>query len=471
MKDKKARKHPWRDNIETLVGAIVLAMIFKAFLLEISRIPSPSMQPTMMGMPENGLSDRVVVDKFSFHLRDPKRWEIVVFKHPIERSRNMVKRLVGMPGEEIRMENGDLWVRSSETEEWKIPFRPKPVQDEMWKAIDLDEPELSSWRAQSGGESWKMTGREILARKDGTARFRPEKDSIYNAYFDGYPDAVRASTGARFSTKPVGDLRFEAEVTALPDCRKVIAILSEGESEYRYILPGPGADSSAKPRIEVHARADASKAQVTTDGTPLATVEGEEWQLSAGSSIRFAAQNFDDRLTLEIDGEWLCELDIAAVANQSSAVDLRVVGEGADFADVQVSRDVYYLKGLTVGESTPIPLGHYFMMGDNTQASADSREWVAASYEWKTEDGETRTMKGNYRPQGENPAPGVDRDGEPAQFFRDEWGERHQLEKSARQTGRLRQPTVPRALIRGRALAVFWPMKPSMGIWRLGWLH
>ena len=49
-KKKQGRKHPWRENIETLTGAIVLALIFKAFLVEISRIPSPSMQPTLMGL-------------------------------------------------------------------------------------------------------------------------------------------------------------------------------------------------------------------------------------------------------------------------------------------------------------------------------------------------------------------------------------------------------------------------------------
>ena len=34
-----------------------------------------------------------------------------------------------------------------------------------------------------------------------------------------------------------------------------------------------------------------------------------------------------------------------------------------------------------------------------------------------------------------------------------------------------RAPTVPRELIQGRSLAVFWPIKPTRGLWRLGWLH
>ena len=79
--------------------AIAVALLFKTFVLEVSKIPSGSMQPTLMGSPAAGVNDRVLVDKLSFAFRDPRRFEIVVFKHPLERSRVMVKRLVGMPEE------------------------------------------------------------------------------------------------------------------------------------------------------------------------------------------------------------------------------------------------------------------------------------------------------------------------------------------------------------------------------------
>src|SRR5262245_25286422 len=102
-KPEEAR-HRWRENIEALVMAIVVALLFKYFVLEISKIPSGSMQPTLMGNPETGVFDRTLVDKLAYQFRDPRRFEIVVFKHPLERSRIMVKRLVGMPGEELKIE-------------------------------------------------------------------------------------------------------------------------------------------------------------------------------------------------------------------------------------------------------------------------------------------------------------------------------------------------------------------------------
>ena len=62
--------------------------------------------------------------------------------------------------------------------------------------------------------------------------------------------------------------------------------------------------------------------------------------------------------------------------------------------------------------------------------------------------------------------------GEKFVFFRDVWGERHQIPGDGRNPNeRVRYSQVPRELIHGRALAVFWPLKPFQGVWRLGWIH
>ena len=98
--NKKSQQR-WRENIEALTVAIVVALLFKYFILEISKIPSGSMQPTLMGHPQSGVFDRVLVDKLSFRFRDPERFEIVVFKHPLERSR-VIGHLLVQPGQRRR---------------------------------------------------------------------------------------------------------------------------------------------------------------------------------------------------------------------------------------------------------------------------------------------------------------------------------------------------------------------------------
>ena len=72
------------------------------------------MQPTLYGTePPLDLHDRILADKLSYRFRDPKRFEIAIFRYPLDRSKNYVKRVWGMPGEELRIEHGDVWVRRS----------------------------------------------------------------------------------------------------------------------------------------------------------------------------------------------------------------------------------------------------------------------------------------------------------------------------------------------------------------------
>src|SRR5262249_34807597 len=150
----------WRENVEALTMAIVVALLFKYFVLEISKIPSGSMQPTLMGSPEAEVYDRTIVDKLSFTFRDPERFEIVVFKHPLERSRIMVKRLVGMPGEELMIAHGDLFVRANESEQFHILRRPPSVQREMWRALHSDGKH-PDWSVVRGGKDWRVSADAI----------------------------------------------------------------------------------------------------------------------------------------------------------------------------------------------------------------------------------------------------------------------------------------------------------------------
>ena len=78
-------------------------------------------------------------------------------------------------------------------------------------------------------------------------------------------------------------------------------------------------------------------------------------------SVRFAAQNLDDLLQLEIDGEVVCRLEIEAATDQTSGVHLSVRGEGADFDDLQVYRDIYYTASNAKEMPVRIPAGHYYI--------------------------------------------------------------------------------------------------------------
>jgi signal peptidase I len=440
-----------------MVMAIVVALLFKYFVLEISKIPSGSMQPTLMGSPETGVFDRTLVDKLSYQYRDPERFEIVVFKHPLERSRVMVKRLVGMPGEELKIENGDLWTRPGANAPWRILRRPPKVQRAAWRELrrSARSPEWSVVR----GEGWRVTGAGFVARGDGLVRFRD--GSIMDGYLDGYPEVLADDLPARAGENRVADVRLEGEFVAEAGTAALTFELTEGLRTYEFTLPGPAAGADEVVRVRIRDSAAGTER----------VERGAAFRVEAGRRLEFAVENLDDRLALELEGRRLLAAEIEPSAGQEARLTLGVVGQGAEFDELRVLRDVYYTSGRRGPWSVVIPAGHYVMLGDNTHDSADGRLWESITYTVAT-DGGKYGYRGNYR-QGENPLYPPLQDGTPGVRFRDEWGEVHYFRGPNGASPSLpgNAPLVPRQLVLGRALAVFWPINPFKGLVRLGWLH
>jgi signal peptidase I len=446
--------------------AVVMALLLKYFVVEAYKIPTGSMQPTLIGDERAGIKDRILVDKLTYLVRDPRRWEVAVFRYPLDRSKSFVKRIVGIGPEDFRIDLGDLWHRR-DGGEWQILRRPRSVQRAHWKRLDRQEPAKSSWVARELDPQgrWTCTGRSIEARGRGSAAFRGAQGAIVDEYLDGYPESLIELMPADHKESgrlAVGDLRVDGVVSVLPGTRSVTVVLVEGPRRYRFAIPGPAAGETERPAIDAggHARGGAS---------PPAPVNAP-YRLAAGQAVRFAAQNLDDLLELELDGEVVCALEVEAASDQTSAVHLEVAGEGADFDDLMVYRDVYY----TSKSSRPIriPDGSYYMLGDNTQDSSDSREWQYAVLTLRSAEGTERTVRGNWRDR-ENPrmVGYGDPDG-PLTHLVDEFGEKHwfahdTVERRAPQPA----PFVPREMIQGKALAVFWPLHPRRGIWRLKWVN
>ena len=75
------------DWVVTIIGAVAIVLLVKAYVVNPYRIPSSSMEPTLhCAQPASGcearFSDRVLANRFIYHLRDPRRGEIVVFDTP-----------------------------------------------------------------------------------------------------------------------------------------------------------------------------------------------------------------------------------------------------------------------------------------------------------------------------------------------------------------------------------------------------
>jgi hypothetical protein len=448
--------------------ALVMAVMLKYFIIEAYKIPTGSMQPTLLGNDDTNIYDRILVDKLSYHFRDPERFEVAVFRYPLDRSKNFIKRIVGMPGEDFRVLHGDLWARRGADEPWEILRRPPRVQQDTWKELAGDE----SWRIEGASRGWETEGNVIRAQGEGAARFPATSSSIRDRYTDGYPgkmaDRLRR-TSRSSGTNDVGDLRVQGRVAARADCEAVVIELMEGFVHYRMTLPGPAAAETAVPTLT---RLDLTPADGNGAGEPVEIRYEKPWKLSAKRSESFSAQNLDDRVELEIAGSVVLSLDVAPVPECSnSRVRLATEAGGATFEKLRVFRDIYYTNNRSSRSWWTIPEGHYFMMGDNTQDSADSREWHFARYSILADEGPGELLRGNSR-ERENPVVVQGAEDGPHVFFRDEWGERHVFTGSeARRMDDEVAPFVPRDLFTGRALIVFWPFVPSLDVWRLKWIR
>jgi signal peptidase I len=110
------------DNIKTLLGALIIAILIRSLLFQPFYIPSSSMEPTLL------IGDRIFVSKYSygyskhsfpfspnfsnerFFAKLPERGDLVVFKTPSDNRTDYIKRLIGLPGDTIQFINGDLFI-------------------------------------------------------------------------------------------------------------------------------------------------------------------------------------------------------------------------------------------------------------------------------------------------------------------------------------------------------------------------
>ena len=120
---------------------IVLVLVIRSFLFEPFRIPSDSMMPTLFD------GDFIFVSKYSYGLRlpvsntllvatgTPQRGDVIVFRLPPNPKINYIKRLVGLPGDHVRVdENNQLYVNDKPMPQERGPAYTGPKQD-MWNYV------------------------------------------------------------------------------------------------------------------------------------------------------------------------------------------------------------------------------------------------------------------------------------------------------------------------------------------------
>jgi signal peptidase I len=108
-----------------LVSFVLVFGFVRPFVIEAFWIPSASMVPTLK------YGDRVLVNKFIYRFTEPERWDVIVFKSVEGDDEDLIKRVVGVPGDEIAVRDGKLFVNG---EPQKEPYVNKKYPDRSFYA-------------------------------------------------------------------------------------------------------------------------------------------------------------------------------------------------------------------------------------------------------------------------------------------------------------------------------------------------
>ena len=380
--------------------------------------------------------DRILVDKIAYDFRPPARWDVVVFKYPEDAKTNYIKRLVGLPGETVTIAGGDIWT-TRDGGPPAIARKPADtlvamlqcVHDGRHVAADLARAgwpaAWADWSApgETATRAWETTddGRSFAAScgadETATLRFRRllPTPADWTAIAGGGAAAAtpaplligdfqpyNSGQRSRLGTLPggdvpidgdhwVGDLAVELDLESRGTAGRVTLDLVEAGVVHSCTIDL--ADGTATLAREA--------ATGGVEATAHTTVRGRgRWRLL------FA--NVDDELALFVDGgrvpcdgptTWVRTVadaqatrPVAAGGRPGDAErgDLSPVGitaRGADVrvADLRVLRDVHYIFLRNTAQPTApgdgdrsrfmLAADEYFMLGDNSAASADSRFW------------------------------------------------------------------------------------------------
>lgn len=418
---------PYRFAIEFAILTIIAVSVVRMFIAETYLVPSGSMATTLLGhhkdalCPACGISvpvgweedgrfpetvacpnclyphidlenvpltggDRLLVQKELFGYRDPRRWEPIVFQHPQHSRQAWVKRVAGLPGENIEIKAGDIYINgriARKTWEEFLACRVG-VYDSHFVPADPNMPlprrfdgvgELNHWTVEygkllhrNGLDLIKYSGSidriEYVHRDHGAMENSIRDESPYNA------------------DRPNWDLDLVTDLV-------VTAQIEFGEirgSTQGIFRLGLRIAANLELTLDIDHQSETISMK-TTKATSQAKLAGlsksEVLQVEFGLVDQTVWVRLDNRTVLppmELDGR--IERRFEPKTTSTRPIYFETSVSKATVSHVRIDRDIHYGGRITgsihaAGIGKPYKLGadEFFMLGDNSPISNDSRAW------------------------------------------------------------------------------------------------
>ncbi len=350
--------------------------------------------------------DRILVLKYLYAFKEPSRWDVVVFKNPKKPDVNYIKRLVGLPNERIWVARGNVFFKKRGKADWQAARKPPDVQRAVWQPVyhskyfPLDsgdrrrrdwrcpwDPVRGSWSPVRKGRMGSASPAEAHTyhyrpaaeeRGGGTPgvlafRFNGPEQSPYARNYYAYNALTRS--GAR------GRNCFE-------DVRVAATVIPE-ERGLGLWMKTTGRKRAFRATIDAEGVARFRSRPQRASGEWRRVAKKRVGTLSPGRATRVELWHVDQALSLWVDGErvlhWTYEadphaLDEAGAPEKPPAIRIGVEGAAAKLRRVNLDRDMYYTQptatalGTTEGGARIGP-DEFYVLGDNSPESEDSRRW------------------------------------------------------------------------------------------------
>jgi signal peptidase I len=367
--------------------------------------------PQQYAFPYAYNGDRVLVMKYLYWLSPPQRWDVVVFREPMQGKTNFIKRLVGLPGETVEIVDGDVFI------DGQIARKPPDVEQAMlqnvynndyyptdagqvrqdgtvwtnpWTVVN-DAPFSGRWSTNSSVVRYDAASSSGKGRLAFTNTDYLHNDTGYNQ--EPYPSSsINTPLGRQspYDREFVGDLCLHAVVNFASPQDAIALSLGQPANCYQVRLNHDGTLSLFQLNASSQAFEPIPAGKILLDKSIPPLDSGQTLDVTMSNidhQVRFWVNN---NLVLEYQTPWTVDDAKTYVTNlqepalQVPLIYLDVTGD-CTLRHLGLMRDIYYTQTSieytsmpgTGTQDHPITLasGQYFVLGDNTNLSDDSRAW------------------------------------------------------------------------------------------------